>query len=252
MKFRKNILLPPPKKIEDFLNLSKTFFFPEIYIEKVKKEELLETLSKLLYIFVEPEMTNTVTNIVNSYENHLCLIKEEVILDAVAMYEGDPAANNLTEVIYSYPGFEAILAYRIAHQLYKEKVNLLPRIITEISHSRTGIDIHPEAKIGKSFCIDHGTSLVIGQTAIIGDFVKLYQGVTLGAFSVKKDNIGKRHPTLEDNVTVYARSTILGGNTIIGKNAVIGGNTWITKSVPENAIVYMEQPANQMIKLDNE
>lgn len=153
-------------------------------------------------------------------------------LDTIAAYNGDPAAKSGGEVIVSYPGLEAIIVYRIAHFLYECGVPVIPRIMSEHVHGKTGIDIHPGAKIGESFFIDHGTGVVIGETTIIGNNVKIYQGVTLGALSVKKTlQNSKRHPTIEDNVTIYANATILGGETVIGKGSVIGGNSWITKSV---------------------
>jgi serine O-acetyltransferase len=159
--------------------------------------------------------------------------------DVLALNNGDPAANNEFEVIRTYPGFMAIAFYRIAHQLLQLKTPLIPRILTEYAHSKTGIDIHPGAQIGEYLCIDHGTGIVIGETAIIGKNVKLYQGVTLGALSVSKDLAGiKRHPTVEDGVIIYSNATILGGETIIGENSVIGGNVWLTKSVPANSTVY--------------
>ena len=153
-------------------------------------------------------------------------------LDAIAAFNGDPAAKSGDEVIVSYPGLEAIIVYRIAHFLYECGVPVIPRIMTEHVHGKTGIDIHPGAKIGESFFIDHGTGVVIGETTVIGNNVKIYQGVTLGALSVKKSlENKKRHPTIEDNVTIYANATILGGDTVIGKGSVIGGNSWITESV---------------------
>lgn len=153
-------------------------------------------------------------------------------LDAIAAYNGDPAAKSGDEVIVSYPGLEAIIVYRIAHFLYECGVPVIPRIMSEHVHGKTGIDIHPGAKIGESFFIDHGTGVVIGETSVIGKNVKIYQGVTLGALSVKKSlKNTKRHPTIEDDVTIYANATILGGNTVIGKGSVIGGNSWITESV---------------------
>jgi serine O-acetyltransferase len=161
--------------------------------------------------------------------------------DVDAMFEGDPAAKSRNEVIRTYPGFYAIAAYRVAHQLHRYNIAEIPRIITEHAHSKTGIDIHPGAKIGKHFCIDHGTGIVIGETAIIGDHVKLYQGVTLGALSVSKEDAErKRHPTLGDDVVVYAGATILGGETVIGSNSIIGGNVWLTKSVPANSKIYYQ------------
>ena len=161
--------------------------------------------------------------------------------DVVAMYEGDPAAKSRSEVIQTYPGFYAIAAYRVAHQLHILGVKGIPRIITEHAHSKTGIDIHPSATIGNHFCIDHGTGVVIGETAVIGNHVKIYQGVTLGALSVSKDDaLKKRHPTLEDHVVVYAGATILGGDTVIGHHSVVGGNVWLTRSVPPNSKIYYQ------------
>jgi serine O-acetyltransferase len=161
--------------------------------------------------------------------------------DVTAMYEGDPAAKSREEVIRTYPGFYAIAAYRIAHQLHRLGVQGIPRIITEHAHSKTGIDIHPGAVIGTHFCIDHGTGIVIGETSVIGSHVKIYQGVTLGALSVNKEDAErKRHPTLEDYVIVYAGATILGGDTVIGHNSIIGGNVWMTSSIAPNSKIYYQ------------
>ena len=168
-------------------------------------------------------------------------IHQRLEYDIVAMYEGDPAAKSKNEVVRTYPGFYAIAAYRIAHELHRLGVDGIPRVITEHAHSKTGIDIHPAAKIGEHFCIDHGTGIVIGETAVIGNHVKIYQGVTLGALSVdKSDAEKKRHPTIEDNVVIYAGATILGGETIIGHDSVIGGNVWLTRSVPSNSKIYYQ------------
>lgn len=159
--------------------------------------------------------------------------------DISAILEGDPAAKSEFEIIRAYPGFYAICFYRIAHALWVAEVPLIPRILTEYAHSKTGIDIHPGAIIGTHLYIDHGTGVVIGETSIIGNYVKLYQGVTLGALSVDKTMVDtKRHPTIEDGVIIYSGATILGGDTIIGKNSVIGGNVWLTKSVAESSVVY--------------
>jgi len=159
--------------------------------------------------------------------------------DIQAIFNGDPAACSEFEVIRTYPGFFAISFYRLAHSLYKHNVSLLPRILTEYAHSKTGIDIHPAAEIGEYFYIDHGTGIVIGESCTIGKNVKLYQGVTLGALSVTKSlAFTKRHPTVEDNVIIYAGATILGGETIIGHDSIIGGNVWLTKSVPPHSTVY--------------
>ncbi|SDL48825.1 serine O-acetyltransferase [Catalinimonas alkaloidigena] len=161
--------------------------------------------------------------------------------DVTGIFSGDPAATNRSQVIRTYPGFYAIAAYRFAHQLYLLGVEDLPRIITEYAHSKTGIDIHPSAQIGTHFCIDHGTGIVIGETAVIGNHVKIYQNVTLGALSVNKaDAAVKRHPTIEDHVVIYAGATILGGNTVIGHHSVIGGNVWLTRSVTPHSKIYYQ------------
>jgi serine O-acetyltransferase len=163
--------------------------------------------------------------------------------DIQAAYEGDPAASSLLEVLLSYPCMGAIATHRLAHVLYQEQVPLLPRMLSEVAHSRTGIDIHPGANIGPGFFIDHGTGVVVGETTVIGRWVKLYQGVTLGALSFQKDDQGnpikgiKRHPNIGDGVTIYAGATVLGGKTLIGEGSVIGGSCWITSSVPPNTVV---------------
>jgi serine O-acetyltransferase len=172
--------------------------------------------------------------------------------DVRAAYEGDPAAKSHYEIVFCYPGLEAVTVYRLAHELLALGVPLLPRIMTEAAHSKTGIDIHPGAAIGPGFFIDHGTGVVIGETCDIGRNVKLYQGVTLGALSFPRDGQGhlvrgkKRHPTLEDEVVVYANATILGGETVIGHHAVIGSNVWLTHSVAPNTRVLTEEPTLRM------
>ncbi|WP_462222782.1 serine O-acetyltransferase EpsC [Ferruginibacter sp.] len=166
---------------------------------------------------------------------------QKLLLDAQAIYEADPAAKNINEVLVAYPGFFAIAAHRIANQLHLQKINLLPRIISEYAHSKTGIDIHPGATIGQSFSIDHGTGIVIGETTNIGNNVKIYQGVTLGALSVQKEKASeKRHPTIEDNVVIYSNATILGGETIVGHDSVIGGNVWLTNAVQPFSVVFQK------------
>lgn len=170
-------------------------------------------------------------------------MREMLTEDLRAAYEGDPAARFMEEILLSYPSIEAVSTYRIAHELYRLGLPVVPRILTEHAHAHTGIDIHPGARIGRHFFIDHGTGVVIGETCVIGDNVKLYQGVTLGAKSFPKDENGnpvkgiKRHPNIEDNVVIYAGATILGGDVTIGRGSVIGGNTWITQSVPPNSRV---------------
>lgn len=172
------------------------------------------------------------------YVRQLPSVRAQLVEDAEATYGGDPAAASLDEVILAYPGFLATAVYRLSHMLLASGAELLPRMLAECAHSRTGIDIHPGAAIGKRFCIDHGTGVVVGETAVIGDDVKLYQGVTLGALTVDKTLARrKRHPTLGNNVVVYANATILGGETIVGDNAIIGGNVWLTRSVPAGAVV---------------
>jgi serine O-acetyltransferase len=176
-------------------------------------------------------------------------IRRTLSLDVQAAFDGDPAASNLDEIIFCYPGLEAVTTHRIAHELHRMEVPLIPRMLSEWSHSRTGIDIHPGAKIGPSFFIDHGTGVVIGATCEIADHVKLYQGVTLGARSFTMDDEGnlvrttKRHPTIESHVVVYANATILGGDTVIGHHSVIGASVSLYESVPPNTVVMLEKPS---------
>jgi serine O-acetyltransferase len=166
-------------------------------------------------------------------------IRRRVSRDVMAAFRGDPAARSQEEVILSYPGVLAILVHRIAHELWIRSVAMIPRMMSEHIHGVTGIDIHPGALIGDSFFIDHGTGVVIGETTVIGNNVKLYQGVTLGALSVQKELANKkRHPTIEDEVTIYAGATILGGRTVVGRGSIIGGNVWLTDSVPPNSRIY--------------
>ena len=180
-------------------------------------------------------------------------LREVLASDVQAAYDGDPAANCLDEIIFSYPCIFAIMVYRLAHELYQMRIPLIPRIMTEHAHHRTGIDIHPGTRIGSRFFIDHGTGVVIGGTAVIGNNVKLYQGVTIGAFSFDKDATGqlvrntKRHPTIEDDVIIYAGATILGGETVIGRGSVIGGNVWLTHSVPPGTRVLQDSPNLRII-----
>lgn len=193
--------------------------------------ELLQSVSSLATLDKE--------TVVFEFFSELSSIKNLLLQDAQFILEFDPAASSVEEVLLSYPGFLAIMVHRLAHLLYLAKVPLVPRMMSEWAHSKTGIDINPGAQIGCPFFIDHGTGVVIGETAIIGNSVKLYQGVTLGAFTVRKEDAKtKRHPTIQDNVTIYAGSTILGGNTVIGHDSIIGGRTWITKSIPPFSMVY--------------
>lgn len=178
----------------------------------------------------------------------LPLLRSQLAKDVQAAYAGDPACKSLDEVIFCYPGLEAITVYRLAHLLHQLDVPLIPRMMTEWAHGRTGIDIHPGATIGEYFFIDHGTGVVIGETCRIGHWVKLYQGVTLGALSFPTDAEGnlvrsiKRHPTIEDRVVIYANATVLGGNTVIGHHSIIGSSTWITRSVEPYTTVVLEKP----------
>ncbi len=174
-----------------------------------------------------------------NYVERLPTVLEKLNLDAEAIANCDPASLSIEEVYMAYPGFYAIAIYRLAHELHKKGFPLIPRLMTEYAHRQTGVDINPGAQIGESFFIDHATGVVIGETAVIKNNVKIYQGVTLGALYVAKNlRKTKRHPTIEDNVTIYANATILGGNTVIGENSVIGGNAWITSSVPSNSTVF--------------
>ena len=180
--------------------------------------------------------------------NKLPAIRTMLEEDVRAAYDGDPAARSYDEIVFSYPGLLAVTVHRIAHELYRQEVPLLPRLLSELAHSATGIDIHPGAQIGHSFFIDHGTGVVIGETTVIGDHVKMYQGSTLGALSFPRDACGalirgaKRHPTIEDHVTVYAGATILGGDTVIGRGSVIGSSVWLVHSVPPGTKVLNEPP----------
>lgn len=205
----------------------------EITVEKLKLR--IDLIKILRHIVDEKE----ITAIADIFFNRLEEIYLSLLQDADAIERGDPAAENVDEVIITYPGFLAISIYRVAHVFYELNVPIFPRLLTEYAHQLTGIDIHPGAKIGKRFCIDHGTGIVIGETTVIGDNVKLYQGVTLGALSVEKTtNKSKRHPTIEDNVIIYSGATILGGDTVIGNNSIIGGNVWLIESVPPFSVVY--------------
>jgi serine O-acetyltransferase len=192
-----------------------------------------------------PATGNGADTAVEGFLRRLPVLRRLLLLDLEAAMNGDPAARSFAEIIFSYPGFQAITVPRIAHELWDLQVPLLPRIMTEYAHSKTGIDIHPGARIGESLFIDHGTGVVIGETAVLGKHVKIYQGVTLCALSFQRDESGrlvrgtKRHPTLCDNVVVYAGATILGGDTVVGEGAIIGGNTWVVESVaPGERVLY--------------
>ena len=217
----------------DFLLCIKDFFFSDVLnMATVDIEQIKDKYGEIVGTKEEKRK--------DEFVEKLMIIKEMINEDVEFALEVDPASNSREEVILTYPGIFAILTYRIANILYKEKVQLFPRIISEYAHSLTGIDIHPGAEIGRRFFIDHGTGVVIGETAIIGDEVKIYQGVTLGAKSLRegyKLKNTKRHPTIKNNVTIYSNASILGGNTIIGNNVIVGSNTFITSSIDDDILV---------------
>ena len=195
--------------------------------------------------YTEEEISERAEEVCEEFFKRLPYVQQMLLKDVQAGFDGDPAAKSREDVVISYPGLFAIFVYRIAHELYTQDVPFLPRIMTEYAHSRTGIDINSGAQIGEYFFIDHGTGVVIGETTIIGNNVKLYQGVTLGALSTRKGQQlsgVKRHPTIEDNVTIYSNSSVLGGETVIGENTIIGGNTFITESIPANSKVSAKSP----------
>ncbi|WP_372750995.1 serine O-acetyltransferase [Labilibaculum sp.] len=211
----------------------------------------LESLLKLLLLPVKDELNAPLEKITHDFMKTLPKIYRDLLLDANAIQNFDPAARSIGEVIIAYPGFFAILVYRLSNVLYHLDVPIIPRLMSEYAHTKTGIDIHAGATIGKSFFIDHGTGVVIGESAIIKNNVKIYQGVTLGALQVKKSLAKKkRHPTVEDNVIIYSSATILGGDTIIGRNSIIGGNVWLTSSVESDSIVYHKHETRVRTNLD--
>lgn len=234
----------PDKQIaDDFID--ELFFFLFGTHEKKQGEEKLaqqyealqNTFSALLFELIKDE--TQVKLHTNSLFDAIPGIYKNLLQDAEAIVKFDPAAQSIEEVLVAYPGFYATAVHRIAHQLHVQGIKTLPRLLSEYAHSKTGIDIHPGAVIGESFFIDHGTGIVIGETTVIGNNVKVYQGVTLGALNVAKSAAStKRHPTIEDNVIIYSGATILGGDTIIGHDCIIGGNVWLTYSVPAYSVVY--------------
>jgi len=219
------------------------FLFPDNHLNKLstyegrlKKNQI--DLENILLSYLDPAVVNIEGSVADFYGT-LETIYNNLRQDAAKIYENDPAATSVHEVIVSYPGFYAIAVYRIANRLSQLEIPILPRILSEHAHGKTGVDIHPNAVIGVPFVIDHGTGIVIGATSIIGKNVCIYQGVTLGASQVNKElSLVKRHPTVEDNVTIYARSTILGGRTVIGHNSIIGGSVFLTKSVEPYSNVF--------------
>ena len=238
--------LPSPGLIEEWLSDLLQFLFPAYSSVKFPNERALklhyQTNDLKLYTILDTlngQLAGTPETIRAAFEAELPDIFASLSEDAHAILKGDPAASSLTEVISTYPGFYALAVHRIAHGLCQLGVPLVPRMLSEVAHRKTGVEIHPGATIGRRFCIDHGTGVVFGETVDIGDDVKVYQGVTLGALSVRKDMAKtKRHPTIGNGVVIYAGATILGGETVIGANSIIGGNTWIVKSVPPNSRIY--------------
>lgn len=229
-------------KMEDFVRelYSVLFLSQEINTENHLQHEF-EQLDQLLLNLIKSTTQDEVAAEKHIEDFFLALpdIYNKLILDAESVLEFDPATESLEEILLSYPGFFATYVYRISHQLWIQNIKTLPRVISEYGHSRTGIDIHPGAVIGEHFFIDHGTGIVIGETTHIGNHVKIYQGVTLGALNVSKDKANeKRHPNIEDHVIIYSGATILGGSTTIGRDSIIGGNVWITQNVPPNSLVY--------------
>lgn len=215
-------------------------------------EDTYNRLNEQLICLLRPLQNNLADGpdaIGERFFDRLPAIYDRLLLDAHAITDNDPAAVGLEEVIAVYPGFYAIAVYRIAHELLHLNVPLLPRMLTEYAHGQTGIDIHPGARIGNSFFIDHGTGVVVGETTVIGDNVKIYQGVTLGATYVAKSMAQKkRHPTIENNVVIYANATILGGHTVVGHDSVIGGNVWLTNSVEPYSLVYHQHQTEVRLK----
>ncbi|MDR9364480.1 MAG: serine O-acetyltransferase EpsC [Balneolaceae bacterium] len=237
---------PPPEMVIRFFEDILELLFPEFSYERLLDRQAIvekfndkkNTLRKILEHNREC-IKNDTGGVEDQFFGKLPEIRIRLVNDIDAIFKGDPAAKNRAEVIRTYPGFYALAAHRIAHQLLELGVLLIPRIISEFAHRQTGIDIHPGAQIGEHFCIDHGTGVVIGETTVIGSNVKIYQGVTLGGLSVNKEDASKkRHPTIEDNVVIYAGASILGGETVIGEGSIIGGNVWLTRSVPPNTKIY--------------
>jgi serine O-acetyltransferase len=230
--------------VENLLAILFPHFCKEMFYTKEEIESRLVLLERDLKRLLIPLLKDTSLSLeytVKQFMQALPDLHDKLWLDAEAITSGDPAAESVDEVILAYPGFSAIAIYRIAHEFYVMRVPIFSRLVTEYAHQITGIDIHPGAQIGTSFAIDHGTGIVIGESAIIGKDVKMYQGVTLGALSVdKKLAKSKRHPTIEDGVVIYAQAIILGGETIVGHHSVIGGNVWLTTSVPPFSSVYQE------------
>jgi serine O-acetyltransferase len=241
---RQSTALPLKRDVERLLDELLSLLFPQLSevgrptLEGIESRltAMRRDLQQRLGVLLPAERSQAVAE---SLAGMLPEIHDMLRMDAEAILQGDPAAESLDEVVAAYPGFMAITAHRIAHGLHVLGVPVLPRLLSEVAHTRTGVDIHPGATIGRSFCIDHGTGVVIGETAVLGDRVKVYQGVTLGALSVSKSAAGtKRHPTIEDRVVLYSSATVLGGDTVVGHDTIVGGNVWLTHSVPPHSFVY--------------
>jgi len=254
--FKKHtVMVPSRNEVVKIIKKIQHLIFPEYFLLEEDEgkslsqvaEEVFALLKRQItasyYFFDEDSVVDT-ESITYDILDLLPTIKEKLLKDVIALYEGDPAAKSPEEVILSYPGFYAISVYRLAHEFYRKGIPYISRLMTEFAHEKTGIDIHAGATIGEYFFIDHGTGIVIGETTTIGDRVKIYQGVTLGAKSFELDEDGnpvkgiKRHPDIGNGVVIYANATILGGNTKIGDGCVIGGNVWLTHSVPAGEVVY--------------
>jgi len=242
--------LPSPDEVVDWVERAKRLIMAERDRSALRSEipRLAERLLRLLRSVPLPDGVAP-EEVVERFLRRLPAVRARLAEDVEAAFEGDPAARSFAEILVSYPSIRAIAVYRIAHELHELGVSLLPRMMTEHAHGLTGIDIHPGARIGRRFFVDHGTGVVVGETAEIGDNVRLYQGVTLGARSPRKGDLlrgQKRHPTIEDDVTIYAGATILGGDTTIGRGSVIGGNVWLLESVPPDSKVIADPPTQSV------
>ncbi|WP_406660332.1 serine O-acetyltransferase EpsC [Methanolobus sp. ZRKC3] len=263
-------IIPSRESLISIIDLIKDILFPGYFGDQTVDRSSLpyHIGNEIAQLFEElsKQITNSIIHDCNRYEQNCaeCVdrgqeetirfmkklpdIRSQLASDIIAAYEGDPAAKSHDEIIFSYPGIFALMVYRAAHELHEQGISILPRIMSEHAHNLVGIDIHPGARIGKGLFIDHGTGVVIGETCEIGDNVRIYQGVTLGSLSFPKDERGelirgeKRHPTIEDDVIIYSNATILGGRTVVGARSVIGGNVWLTKSVPPDTKVIIEEP----------
>jgi len=238
------LILPKKKLIHQFIDelfsvlFSNTSKYAGSLATIESKFQLLEKDFNDLVLDFEPNSDKSRQQTKIFFES-LPRLHKKALNDADTIFTKDPAAKSLEEVLYTYSGFFAIAIYRFSHQIWEQDLKLLARTISEYAHIKTSIEIHPGAQIGNDFAIDHGTGIVIGETAVIGNNVQIYQGVTLGALSVKKEKaFVKRHPTIEDNVIIYANSTILGGQTTVRKDSIIGGNVWLTHTIPSNSVVY--------------